>query len=73
MPAMTDGASLAAIAASATARRRSRRCSWTCFLEAHRASPRQIILDLDATNVPLHGHLQMAEVAVPRRLFAEVP
>ena len=43
------------------------------FLEAHRASPRQIILDLDATNVPLHGHLQMAEVAVPRRLFAEVP
>ena len=43
------------------------------FLEAHRASPRQIILDLDATNVPLHGHLRKAEVAVPRRLFAEVP
>ena len=26
------------------------------FLEAHRAAPRQIILDLDATDVPLHGH-----------------
>jgi hypothetical protein len=27
------------------------------FLEAHgKAAPRQIILDLDATNVPLHGH-----------------
>src|SRR3712207_858132 len=26
------------------------------FLEAHRAPPRQIILDLDATDVPLHGH-----------------
>jgi hypothetical protein len=26
------------------------------FLDAHRAAPRQIILDLDATDVPLHGH-----------------
>jgi hypothetical protein len=26
------------------------------FLEAHRAPPRQIVLDLDATDVPLHGH-----------------
>jgi len=26
------------------------------FLEAHRSAPRQIILDLDATDVPLHGH-----------------
>ena len=26
------------------------------FLEAHRTAPRQIILDLDATDVPLHGH-----------------
>jgi Transposase DDE domain group 1 len=26
------------------------------FLEAHRKAPRQIILDLDATEVPLHGH-----------------
>jgi DDE family transposase len=26
------------------------------FLEAHRSPPRQIILDLDATDVPLHGH-----------------
>jgi len=26
------------------------------FLEAHRGSPRQIVLDLDATDDPLHGH-----------------
>jgi hypothetical protein len=26
------------------------------FLGAHRSPPRQIILDLDATDVPLHGH-----------------
>jgi len=26
------------------------------FLEAHRRAPEQIILDLDATNDPLHGH-----------------
>jgi Transposase DDE domain group 1 len=26
------------------------------FLEAHRSAPRQIVLDLDATDVPLHGH-----------------
>jgi Transposase DDE domain group 1 len=26
------------------------------FLEAHRAPPKQIILDLDATDDPLHGH-----------------
>jgi hypothetical protein len=28
----------------------------TLFLEAHRKAPRQIILDLDATDDPLHGH-----------------
>jgi Transposase DDE domain group 1 len=28
----------------------------TLFLEAHQAPPRQIILDLDATDDPLHGH-----------------
>ena len=26
------------------------------FLEAHKAAPEQIILDLDATDDPLHGH-----------------
>ena len=26
------------------------------FLEAHRRAPREIVLDLDATDVPLHGH-----------------
>ena len=26
------------------------------FLEAHATAPRQIVLDLDATDVPLHGH-----------------
>jgi hypothetical protein len=26
------------------------------FLDAHRSAPRQITLDLDATDVPLHGH-----------------
>ena len=26
------------------------------FLDAHRSPPRQIILDLDATDIPLHGH-----------------
>jgi hypothetical protein len=28
----------------------------TLFLEAHKAPPQQIILDLDATDDPLHGH-----------------
>jgi Transposase DDE domain group 1 len=28
----------------------------TLFLEAHRRPPRQIVLDLDATDDPLHGH-----------------
>jgi hypothetical protein len=28
----------------------------TLFLEAHKAPPREIILDLDATDDPLHGH-----------------
>jgi hypothetical protein len=28
----------------------------TLFLEAHRTAPEQIILDLDATDDPLHGH-----------------
>lgn len=28
----------------------------TLFLEAHRAAPEQIILDLDATDDPVHGH-----------------
>ena len=28
----------------------------TLFLDAHKAAPRQIILDLDATDDPLHGH-----------------
>jgi DDE family transposase len=26
------------------------------FLEAHHSAPRQIVLDLDATDIPLHGH-----------------
>jgi hypothetical protein len=28
----------------------------TLFLEAHRSPPKQIVLDLDATDDPLHGH-----------------
>ena len=28
----------------------------TLFLEAHRRAPKQIVLDLDATDDPLHGH-----------------
>jgi hypothetical protein len=28
----------------------------TLFLEAHRAPPKEIVLDLDATDDPLHGH-----------------
>ena len=28
----------------------------TCFLDAHSAPPAQIVLDLDATDDPLHGH-----------------
>jgi len=45
---------------------RSRRIAWEgariealfvdLFLEAHREPPQQIILDLDATDDPLHGH-----------------
>ena len=26
------------------------------FLDAHRSAPQQLVLDLDATDVPLHGH-----------------
>ncbi|MER9874586.1 IS1380 family transposase [Mesorhizobium sp. M0195] len=26
------------------------------FVEAHERAPRQIVIDLDATNIPLHGH-----------------
>src|SRR3712207_9352320 len=39
-----------------TARPRGRSLFVDLFLEAHRSPPRQIILDLDATDVPLHGH-----------------
>src|SRR6202007_472302 len=28
----------------------------TLFLEAHKSAPKEIILDLDATDDPLHGH-----------------
>jgi hypothetical protein len=30
----------------------------TLFLETHKTSPREIVLDLDATHDPLHGHHQ---------------
>ena len=36
-------------------RRRSRPCSSTLFLEAHATAPDEIVLDLDATDDPLHG------------------
>src|SRR5215204_5934599 len=36
--------------------RRSRACSVDLFLEAHARPPEQIILDLDATDDPIHGH-----------------
>jgi len=29
----------------------------TVFLEAHAAAPERIVLDLDATDLPLHGHV----------------
>ena len=37
-------------------RRRSRALFVDLFLDAHAAPPTQIILDLDATDDPLHGH-----------------
>ena len=37
-------------------RRRSKRLFVDLFLEAHERAPKQIILDLDATDDPLHGH-----------------
>ena len=37
-------------------RPRSRRLFVDLFLEAHAKAPKQIILDLDATDDPLHGH-----------------
>jgi len=37
-------------------RRRSKPCSSTSSSRAHARPPRQIILDLDATDDPLHGH-----------------
>ena len=36
--------------------KRSSGYGWIYFLEAHRTAPKQIILDLDATDDPLHGH-----------------
>ena len=33
----------------------SRRCSWTLFLDAHEDAPERLVLDLDATDDPLHG------------------
>ncbi len=33
-----------------------RTCSSPSFLEAHQRPPKQIILDLDATDDPIHGH-----------------
>src|SRR6185503_8915940 len=36
--------------------RRRSRCFVAVFLEAYRRPPTQIILDLDATDDPLHGH-----------------
>ena len=41
---------------SATTTRRSRRFSSTLFLDAHTKPLRRIVLDLDATDDPLHGH-----------------
>ena len=40
---------------SATTRRRSRPCSSTCSSRRRQEPPRQIVLDLDATDDPLHG------------------
>ena len=37
-------------------RRRSRPCSSTCSSRRTHRPPKQIILDLDATDDPLHGH-----------------
>ena len=55
-PARTDRARRRPnITRSATTRRRSRACSSTCFIEAHAKAPKQITLDLDATDDPLHG------------------
>ncbi len=47
------------------------------FLEAHRRPPVQIILDLDATDDPLHGHqegrlLKAAKVGSPFITFRSV-
>ena len=41
---------------SATTRGRSSSCSFALFLEAHPRPPEPIILDLDATDDPHHGH-----------------
>ena len=44
------------ITRSGTTRRRSKILPIDLFIEAHARPPRQIILDLDATDDPLHGH-----------------
>ncbi len=44
-----------AITRSATMERRSRSCSSTCFSRRYQKAPRQIVLDLDATDDPLDG------------------
>ena len=49
-------ASRAATTRSATTRRRSSACSSTSSSRRTRRRPKQIILDLDATDDPLHGH-----------------
>ena len=45
-----------ATAGSPTTARRSRRCSWTSSSTRTRRAPKEIVLDLDATDDPLHGH-----------------
>ena len=45
-----------ATAGSPTTARRSRRCSWSSSSTRTRRPPKEIVLDLDATDDPLHGH-----------------
>lgn len=43
------------------------------FLEAHREAPKQIILDLDTTDLPVHGHRKNGSLTASTTITAICP
>ena len=49
------GARPGSITRSITMRRAWKHCSWDIFLDGHKRAPKEIVLDLDATDDTIHG------------------